>query len=425
MIRIRIFVIFVLLAVFVQMNMGILHANSSERFQPQASFTSKPIPKVSPSPTLSPTSRSSPIPIPSPSPSAKPLTDRQLISNAVQMISEDRCKEAIPKFDHLYWTSKQYYNDALFYIVFCQTKLGKYSQAKKNIGFLDVKKLTLDKRKLVRKIKAIQALDVEESPVWSVFTYAGGLFFNNSLTFNGGYVAGVGGAWNSVQTQISLGIEQMGLFSKVISSFSQWQFSGTLTQQLSSNWMARVNAIYLSNSDVTTTNGRVGGGNLTYRFREGQTIHMESFISYYPSFSTDRLQVTQVAAGFSAPIIGTQRSLIWEGKLVSIYPDGKSTFYSTLLNQLYFSGETAFRIYYGIHSALLGGWMGNRIFAVQNDASTIYNAPVLHNFGLRGSYGFALSPKNQISVFSTYESTLVLNSTSTSLAIGSSFTWFL
>lgn len=59
------------------------------------------------------------------------------MQSAYQLLRQGRYSEAMTQYDSIYWKDKENYNRALFYIIYCQDKLGEIAKAQAKSLFKD------------------------------------------------------------------------------------------------------------------------------------------------------------------------------------------------------------------------------------------------------------------------------------------------
>lgn len=79
--------------------------------------------------------------------------DAGKMRKALDLIRARRYADAVPKMNELYLNSAEYSNEALFHIIYCQTRLGQADLAYSNIQYLKPEKLASNQRAFLDKLK--------------------------------------------------------------------------------------------------------------------------------------------------------------------------------------------------------------------------------------------------------------------------------
>lgn len=337
---------------------------------------------------------------------AKEIHERPLtaMEKANQLIKDGKLKEAIAAYDKIYWTDFLNSNDALFYIIYCQDRAGDVLAAQKNIAYLKLNQLPLEKKSVIYQIQ----LKTYEPPsvrtdFFSLAGSGGGVVFAGSSIYRAGTFYGFNGSWTGLDHRLDLGYNQLQLIRIENVDFRQEQFSAGFGFNLGQGAGARLSWIKLWNNDPQTNTASIYSLGLSYSGKKFvSSLVSEMIFSSYPSYVPGGLQVLQAGLGGTFRV-GTSAasSTYLTIKGVAMRPATLQMNSDSQLNQNYFFGQLAMSFVFARSTYGIGGWYGRQLFAVDSEGPVVFNVQLERNWGLKGSYNYALGAAVQMGIFAS------------------------
>lgn len=353
--------------------------------------------------------------------------NRLLMDKAMRLVKKHRWEEAVGKLDYLYWRSAELYNEALFYIVYCQDKLYKLKEAQANIRKLNLGALKPDERSCAERIAKKIVPDYNATFLTSGF-HAGGLAYGRRSALKGGSFFGASAAAATLTRNFTLAYDRLDIKKAPAGAggdFHQDQYAAFFGRQLDAAWSGRAGYIGLRSNDGATAGGNIFGLALRRSAAESYGL-LELNLSSYPEYLSKDLSVYQYSLGGGAHLadLGLASSVYGELKAVLIYPKYPDNSTNTLFNKANVSLEMAARFYSHPHQLSCGAWTGRQVFAVR-DGSVPYNVANRHTGGARLAYSLSTSARTQFTVFGAVERTVVEELNVSSYSYGASLVLFL
>jgi hypothetical protein len=339
-------------------------------------------------------------------PSAEPVASLS-INLAFKFIVAKQWTRAIEEFNKIYWNDAKNSNDALFYIIYCQDRIGSLEQAKSNLKYLNVQSLPENKQAIIKKIRSKEIEREEPSlSVFNVTSNYGGLGFGSSSLYTSGTLYGFVGSWASLSQKISFGYDHLDLRRVSADPFLQNQFTLSYGRSLGDYLGTKLMYIKLLNNDSTTNNASIYSASLSAgSIASGLSFAGTFYLSGYSNYVPGGLSVYQgelsgnIRLGFDS-----LSSSFMYLKGVGIWPTLAPIYASSIFNQGYYSGELGFRFQFVKTSAGFSGWYGRQLFSIQNDGASIWNVAYERNWGAKGNFAINLSQIFQVGFFGGVES---------------------
>jgi hypothetical protein len=283
-------------------------------------------------------------------------------------------------------------NKARLFLAFCQEKLGLNLAAAYQLDQLsetdfsgqDLEMYLHLARKLKTELSSLNAV------YYSFLPYLGQVSYDANANKSTGTYYGGFGSLDYKTWGFFLNAEKLKMsFRNSTSGYDQTQLTAGIAKMLTDQWLAHMNAVFISASDSNYNSIQIFGGGLGYYITSMTRLTLDYYNSNYPQFTLGALKSHQFNLSVDQYFLKNPSVSLWIQLLV------ESIFASAPLQTDSISGFTLKSNYnrFAIDVELLTGlfqfgvtgWVGSEAFGVRNQGIVVFNALEEHRMGWSGS----------------------------------------
>jgi len=217
------------------------------------------------------------------------------------------------------------------------------------------------------------------------------------------YVVGLYSSFYNFPNKLEIGAENINIkYNNGQPDLDQNDFTAVYTRYIAKNYYLKGGLHYINSDDSTTNHGIVGIFGINYYKYLKYNLGLDVYYSKYKDYKPKSLKVLQLT-----PYIGINFGK-YSSKYGSFYlkanynyikPNSASTFG---LENSYNSFGLSLTNYNGKFTTSLGGWVGKKVFAVDNSGFTVYNLGEVFKAGVNASVDYAIRPTTHIKLKYSY-----------------------
>ena len=283
---------------------------------------------------------------------------------------------------------------ANYYIALCQDKLSDPASSYKSAMQVDQSKLShAQKDNLKDLITKLTTYEVQRP--FTIALSTGSLAFQNDSAFDKGNFYDVVGSYNSINTSVTLGYEQVAITPLTGTTYKQ-RHEIIVAEQRFMDAVGVKLGYRLQQANAANVDSSTNMLGALRWFNSSAQLGLTYAQSSYPSYVPGAVNVSQVTL-FGSYTLGNPTgigmfTLDLKGHQISptssYDPSVSPYMYYLPSEKQYFSNEFGLRYTKSGVSLAVGGWLGSQIFAVLSDGFVVYSNATTHTGGQKVSLDY-------------------------------------
>ncbi len=259
----------------------------------------------------------------------------------------------------------------------------------------------------------------------TVMPYSAYIDYSNSNK-DKAYVVGVYSSYYNFPNKFELGLENINIeYNNNLPRLDQNDITAIYTRFVGEHLYFKGGLHYIKSDDSATDNGIIAIAGVNYYQYLKYNVGLDFYYSKYKNYQPKKLKLYQVR-----PYVGVNfgkyyskwGSFYLEGELNYIKPISSSVYG---LKKSYTSGGLKLVHYKGKWTNSVGGWIGKKVFAVDNGGFTVYNLGETYKAGIEASVDYAFRTNTHMKIKYNYSKFTETNKKAHSNVISASLshTW--
>ena len=256
-------------------------------------------------------------------------------------------------------------------------------------------------KKSILVVSAIATLAMAKTSV-TVMPYYAHIKYSNSIKSKAD-VIGLYSSLYNFPNKLELGLEHINIkYKNGMPELDQSDLTAIYTRYFGKNYYLKGGVHYIKGDDKPTDKGIVGIFGVNYYQYLKYNFGLDAYYSKYKHYTPKELKVLQLRpyVGYNFGDYNSKfGSFYLEAEFNYIKPNSASTFG---FKKSYSSFGLNLKNFNGKWTTSVGGWVGKKLFAVDNGGFTVYNLGEVYKAGANASVGYAVAKDAHIDLKYSY-----------------------